>query len=80
MNSFEYPATCPSIDKVMNRLFDIIKDVTTDNEMESVYNPIVELFEDIRSINVEMRNEAERQLDELHSEISELKRRLADYE
>ena len=93
--SFDYPYTCPSIDRslqhVTSSIDDLIHDLTTnllatemsDDDRSSIVDYVNELgvhiegmvsaaIEEVRETNISMRDSADKQCDELRTEISDL--------
>lgn len=91
MSGFDYPYTCPRIDKTINSakkiiesfidslLSDAVPLLPTDTReglakehSEALYLDLEECFESVRNENEQMRREANRQIESLEREVSDL--------
>ena len=98
-NTFDYPHTCPKIDKEIERVNDLIqryltdfilelspyvpKDVAMNMAMEwgcDIYRDIQGCFEEVRKTNEDMREEANRQISSLISELDDLNCQIKELE
>lgn len=88
---FDFPYTCPNIDKsldglksdIENNFIDMIKEccpILPDHTLNEFIKPYVDSlfdtisinFEDVRSLNSDMRDDAEKQINSIHEEKEDL--------
>jgi len=81
MKGFNFPHTCPTIDKALrslewvieNELSPLQEEVDTAKLTRTLYREIEPIFEDVRATNVEMREVADSQISLLEDEIDSLR-------
>lgn len=79
-NNFDYPHTCPKIDKQIKDFEVIVESDIADIEttMYNLLDKAKEAFEAVRETNEDMRKAANYQIDDLMREIEELKIQVSD--
>lgn len=75
---FDYPETCPRIDRVARELQQLVEQFLTQEDAESIDDSFWKIVDGFRDINSDMRAEADGQISALKREIENLEYALED--